>query len=81
MVNPVNPWTIFDVVFLLFKGQSVPAGLHIRMNLETGLREAKLMDGDDGEWLKQGNKSYHHPYNTSYCNYWPMRHLIFLIYS
>lgn len=29
--------------------QAIPAGLHIRMNLETGIKEAKLMDGDDGE--------------------------------
>ena len=28
-------------------GQAVPAGLHVRMNLETGEREAKLMDGED----------------------------------
>ncbi|XP_052773855.1 nucleotide exchange factor SIL1-like [Mya arenaria] len=26
-------------------GQSIPAGLHVRMNLQTGEREAKLLDG------------------------------------
>ena len=28
-------------------GQSVPSGLHIRLNLETGLKEAKLIDPED----------------------------------
>ena len=28
------------------EGQSVPSGLHYRMNLETGRKEAKLMDVD-----------------------------------
>ena len=28
------------------EGQSVPAGLHYRMNLQTGRKEAKLMDAD-----------------------------------
>lgn len=27
--------------------QGIPAGLHVRMNLQTGEKEAKLMDGDD----------------------------------
>lgn len=31
------------------EGQSVPAGLHIRMNFQTHVKEAKLMDGDNGE--------------------------------
>jgi len=30
-------------------GQGIPPGLHVRMNLQTGLKEAKLMDGDDGK--------------------------------
>ena len=29
------------------EGQSVPAGLHVRLNLETGLKEAKLYDPND----------------------------------
>lgn len=29
------------------EGQSIPAGLHVRINLQTGLKEAKLLDGDD----------------------------------
>lgn len=30
-------------------GTSVPAGLHVRHNFETGVTEAKLMDGNDLE--------------------------------
>ena len=30
-------------------GQSVPAGLHIRMNLETGKKEAKLLENEDNK--------------------------------
>ena len=37
----------------VFSGQAIPAGLHVRMNLETGLKEAKLMDGDDGSRYEQ----------------------------
>ena len=39
---PTKEWQIVK------EGQSVPAGLHIRMNFQTHLKEAKLMDGDDG---------------------------------
>jgi nucleotide exchange factor SIL1 len=28
----------------MIAGQSIPQGLHVRLNLETGKREAKLMD-------------------------------------
>ncbi len=28
-------------------GQKIPPGLHVRLNLETGLREAKLLDKDE----------------------------------
>ncbi|XP_074642381.1 nucleotide exchange factor SIL1-like [Tubulanus polymorphus] len=38
-------------------GQAIPQGLHVRMNLETGLKEAKLMEGDDGmKYWKKGDK-------------------------
>ena len=30
-------------------GQAVPPGLHIRLNLQTGEREAKLLEEDDGK--------------------------------
>lgn len=37
--------------------QAIPAGLHVRLNLETGKKEAKLMDGDDGhKYWKLGDK-------------------------
>ncbi|NXH17323.1 SIL1 factor, partial [Bucco capensis] len=33
----------------LLPGQAVPAGSHVRLNLQTGEREAKLPDSDNGE--------------------------------
>ena len=30
------------------EGQAIPPGLHVRMNLQTGLKEAKLLDDEDG---------------------------------
>lgn len=39
------------------QGQAIPAGLHVRLNLETGQREAKLMEGDEGhKYWKSGDK-------------------------
>lgn len=38
-------------------GQSIPAGLHVRMNLQTGEKEAKLMEGDDGTKFKNNMDS------------------------
>ena len=35
-----NEWQIIQ------DGQNVPSGLHYRMNLETGKKEAKILDGD-----------------------------------
>ena len=39
-------------------GQAIPSGLHVRMNLQTGQKEAKLMDGDNGlkYWETDGRK-------------------------
>lgn len=38
-------------------GQAIPAGLHVRLNMENGQKEAKLMDGDDGnKYWKLGDK-------------------------
>lgn len=31
----------------MIAGQAIPQGLHVRLNLETGKREAKLMDGSE----------------------------------
>lgn len=37
-------------------GQGIPPGLHVRMNLQSGVKEAKLMDGDDGKrYQSNGN--------------------------
>ena len=33
--------------YLLFTGQAIPAGLHVRINLATGTKEAKLLDEDE----------------------------------
>lgn len=39
-------------------GQKVPSGLHYRINLETGEKEAKLLDDDSTEYLQEkGHKS------------------------
>ena len=36
-----------SVMSFKFLGQSIPKGLHVRLNLQTGEREAKLLDGAD----------------------------------
>ena len=36
---------------LLQTGQSIPRGLHVRLNLQTGEREAKLLEDDDSNKL------------------------------
>ena len=33
-------------------GQKVPSGLHYRMNLETGKKEAKLMETEDDKGMR-----------------------------
>ncbi|KAG4069773.1 hypothetical protein HA402_003214 [Bradysia odoriphaga] len=38
---PTNEWKVID------EGQSIPAGLHVRINLQTGRKEAKLLDAED----------------------------------
>ena len=39
---------IFHINHILYhiKGQSIPRGLHVRLNLQTGKKEAKLMEED-----------------------------------
>lgn len=39
-------------------GQAIPKGLHVRLNMETGHREAKLMEGDGGlkYWSQEGKQ-------------------------
>jgi hypothetical protein len=36
----------FYCLLLFFSGQAIPKGLHVRMNLETGDKEARLMQED-----------------------------------
>lgn len=36
-----------NLIILLPIGQAIPPGLHIRMNLQTGVKEAKLLDDED----------------------------------
>ena len=47
---PTKEWQVVK------EGQSIPAGLHVRMNFQTHLKEAKLMDGDDGERFRHPAK-------------------------
>ncbi|XP_032885821.1 nucleotide exchange factor SIL1 isoform X2 [Amblyraja radiata] len=51
---PTNEWQIVK------PGQAIPAGLHVRLNLETGTNEAKILDDERGNsalkhW-KQGTR-------------------------
>lgn len=39
------------------EGQQVPAGLHYRINLETGIKEAKLLDEAPEEYLERGERT------------------------
>ena len=36
-----------NTCLLHFSGQRIPSGLHVRLNLQTGLREAKLLDDNE----------------------------------
>ena len=38
---PTNQWQTIK------KGQSIPSGLHVRLNLQTGQKEAKILENDD----------------------------------
>lgn len=38
MFEPSSEWQVIK------SGQSIPAGLHVRVNMQTGLKEAKLID-------------------------------------
>ncbi|KAM8973577.1 nucleotide exchange factor SIL1 [Pelodytes ibericus] len=50
--NPTREWQVVK------PGQAIPAGLHVRLNLQTGKNEAKLLDeSDDTGNLKQLPKS------------------------
>ena len=49
--EPTHEWKTVE------EGQAIPAGLHIRMNLETGKKEARLMDKVPTEREKTEDKS------------------------
>ena len=55
-------------------GQGIPPGLHVRMNLQTGQKEAKLMDGDDGSKY-QSNKDSKQKFITIDKNVISKQHL------
>lgn len=59
---PTNEWQE------IFPGQAVPSGLHYRVNLETGKKEAKLLDKNNKskELLEVENNK---PDESSYLNY------------
>lgn len=56
--------TKFDDIFeptaewqVVKENQAIPKGLHVRLNMQTGLKEAKLMDDDPtGERMRALNK-------------------------
>eukprot|EP00062_Callorhinchus_milii_P007108 gi/632948390/ref/XP_007889572.1/ PREDICTED: nucleotide exchange factor SIL1 isoform X2 [Callorhinchus milii] len=51
---PTNEWQMVN------PGQAIPVGLHVRLNLQTGINEAKLPDSESGKggmkYWKQGNR-------------------------
>lgn len=49
--EPTNEWKTVE------EGQALPSGLHVRLNLNTGKNEAKLMEENDGlSYWKKANK-------------------------
>ena len=43
MFEPTEEWQEIK------PGQSIPPGLHVRVDLQTGLKEAKLMDSEESD--------------------------------
>ena len=56
---PTNQWQ------QLLPGQAVPAGLHVRINLQTGEKEAKLIDEENENDDKMGDRRRLHHYGYS----------------
>lgn len=55
--EPVDVFYPTDQWQTVKEGQAIPAGLHVRMSMKTGEKEAKLMDGDSGmKYWKTGDK-------------------------
>ena len=46
---PTEDWKVIN------EGQHIPAGLHVRVNLQTGLKEAKLLDEDGTDQTSHDN--------------------------
>ena len=42
--------------FTFYSGQAVPRGSHVRLNLQTGQREAKLGEEQQARYLKDGQR-------------------------
>lgn len=53
--DPTNVFVATDDWQEVKPGQVVPAGLHVRMNLETGKKEAKLLDRTKEQQESIGN--------------------------
>ncbi|XP_065649222.1 nucleotide exchange factor SIL1 isoform X2 [Hydra vulgaris] len=51
---PTNEWQVIK------PGQSIPAGLHVRMNFETGIKEAKIIEKEEKVVNKRGESSGEH---------------------
>jgi len=54
---PTHEWQVIK------QGQAIPAGLHVRMNFQTGIKEAKLMEQDNSEdktSLGKDEEKFHH---------------------
>ena len=43
---PTHEWQVIK------EGQSIPAGLHVRMNFQTGIKEAKIMESSENQNTK-----------------------------
>lgn len=55
--DPVEVFYPTDEWQTVKEGQAIPAGLHVRMSMKTGEKEAKLMEGDSGmKYWKSGDK-------------------------
>ena len=55
---PTNQWQ------QILPGQAVPAGLHVRINLETGEKEAKLIEEEsDEDNIKDKRRIHHYGYS------------------
>lgn len=50
--EPTNEWQVIK------PGQSIPPGLHVRIDMQTGLKEAKLMDSIEAAATKGTSQSH-----------------------